>query len=225
MARQRFPSSVEPHISCDGVSKLGRSMNGCTWDYTYSGNARDNATIHIFATPGNGYKFDHWEFVPEHPFESVEGGDLTATIDESFDGYKIIITAHFSKVVGPPPEEEKDSAINLMLICEPAGAGTLTGGGLRTGKVGAVAEYSVSAEVASSKVGKYVFSHWTDDEGIRHDEKSFSKSFLFHQGFTADSPEIKAFVAHFKQLTGLILRSSGSGRILHGVGQCILRDE
>lgn len=130
----------------------------------------------------------------------------------------IVITIEFEQYT---PTD--DSAINLTLVSNPSGIGVLTGGGLKSGSVGALGTYTVDATVVIAHQGKYKFDYWIDDAGIKHNEKSFSKEFVFKSGYTVQSPEQKTFTAYFREI-GFILRSASSGIILRDASGSILRD-
>lgn len=223
---ERFPNVIDPYINVDGEQSHSFSLKGCRFNYQFSGYASSTSTFTLDAIPGTGYRFDHWEFAPEHPFDSISSAHLSATKtgtpQDPLDPYRIVAICYF-KSDSPPPEE--DSAINLTLVDVPRNVSTLIGGGLRTGPVGTTTTYSVIAELLQSMKGRYRFIYWLDDQNVKHREKSFDKTFTFKAGYTASNPEQITFYAYFTPCTGLILRSSSSGLILRGKANRILRDE
>lgn len=218
---RRFPNVIDQYINVDGQQVNAFSLRGCSYTYRFSGYGQ-NVSFALNATAGAGYKFDHWQFTPEHPFDDISSPSLFAEIHEDWDPYRIVAIAYFVST-SPPPQT--DSAINLTLVSDPVGVGALIGGGLRSGAVGSSTTYGVIADVLEAQKTRYAFSHWTDDQNVRHNEKSFSKSFVFKAGYSVSNPEQISFVAHFRPCTGLILRSATSGKILRGNSSLILRDE
>lgn len=220
MAR-RFPNVIDPYINVDGQQVNALSLRGCSYTYRFSGYGQ-NVSFALNATAGAGYRFDHWQFAPEHPFDNISSPNLFAEIHEEWDPYRIVAIAYFVSDTPPP---QTDSAIDLHLVSVPQNVGSLIGGGLRTGPVGTTTAYTVIAELLAAMKGRYRFAYWIDDQNVKHNEKSFSKTFTFKAGYTPQNPEVKTFTAYFVACTGLILRSSSSGLILRGKANRILRDE
>ena len=133
------------------------------------------------------------------------------------------VRANFISDSPHPPSDH--SAISLILTGVPQNVGSLIGGGLRTGPVDTTTTYTVIAELLAAMKGRYRFAYWLDDQNVKHNEKSFSKTFTFKEGYTPQNPEVITFTAYFIACTGLILRSSSSGLILRGKANRILRDE
>lgn len=222
---ERFPNVIDPYINVDGEQSHYFSLKGCKFDYRFSGYDYTTSTFTLDATPGSGYRFDHWEFAPEHPFDDISSAHLSATKtgtkEDPLQPYRIVVICYF-KSSSPP---QTDSAIDLHLVCVPQNVGSLIGGGLRTGAVGTSTTYTVIAELLAAMKGRYRFAYWIDDQNVKHNEKSFSKTFTFKAGYTPQNPEVITFTAYFVACTGLILRSSSSGLILRGKANRILRDE
>ena len=193
----------------------------------------------LTAIPGLGCSFDRWagqakivdyrdgteELIPIKESDNPTLESFTNFYDEDYknsDGV-LLFTRRilYIRAVFTVPQ---DSAINLNLVCIPNGVGTLTGGGIKSGAVGSSVAYTVNAEETFAHQ-EYVFSHWIDDAGTRHNTKQFSKSFVLKNGYTTASPEQKTFTAYFRMTTGMILRSSSSELILRGKANRILRDE
>lgn len=219
----RFPNVIDPYINVDGEQVNYRSLKGCSYDYSFSGTPSSTSTFTLDATPGSGYYFSHWSFAPEHPFYNISSPHLSATKtgtrDDPLEPYRIVVTCYFTST--KPPE---NSAIDLRLVDVPVGVGNLTGGGLRTGPVGTTTTYTVLAEVLKALKDRYRFDHWIDDANVRHEEKSFSKTFTFKSRYTPQNPEVITFTAYFTETGVLILRDASSGIILRGKNERILRD-
>ena len=194
----------------------------------------------LTATPGHNCSFVMWqgqakivdyrdgteELIPIEEFDNPKLEGFTNFYDEDYknsDGVLLFTRRilYIRAVFTVPPQ---DSAINLNLVCIPNGVGTLTGGGIKSGAVGSSVAYTVNAEETFAHQ-EYVFSHWIDDAGTRHNTKQFSKSFVLKNGYTTALPEQKTFTAYFRMTTGMILRSSSSELILRGKANRILRDE
>lgn len=173
-----------------------------------------------FIRNGTTWYFDHWEFsgaVP--PGLNANTRVQTSGIYGSPYG-RLVAHAVFTN-----NDPHSDSAIDLRLICVPPNVGSLIGGGLTKGAVGTSTTYTVIAELLAAMKGRYRFAYWIDDQNVKHNEKSFSKTFTFKTGYTPQNPEVITFTAYFVACTGLILRSSSSGLILRGKANKILRDE
>ena len=183
------------------------------------------------ATPNPGYDFVYWDYYEIDGYgNTTHGTSALSTFGvhwgSSLTEYRsdwgvTSLVANF-KASTPPAS---DSAINLSLVSNPVGFGTLTGGGLKSGPVGSSVSFDVAAAVAAARQGTHRFSHWIDDEGVKYKTKQFSKTFTLKSGYTTSNPEQKTFTAYFVPYTNLILRSANSGLILRGSNDKILRDE
>ena len=188
---------------------------GCTFvrwygEYEYIRHDSGTTTRKVFTSSSRNVYTDVGEFQDIKHYDSATG-------ELEYEFRTLYLRAEFNLPV-------EDSAINLNLVSVPNGVGTLTGGGIKSGAVGSSVAYTVNAEETFAHL-EYVFSHWIDDAGTRHNTKQFSKSFVLKEGYTTASPEQKTFTAYFRMTTGMILRSSSSELILRGKANRILRDE
>lgn len=179
------------------------------------------------SSPVANATFDHWDCGgAESVFTDIDINSLANAFSTQWQSgsvqtFDVYLTAYFT--TSSPPQT--DSAIDLQLVGVPQNVGSLIGGGIQTGAVGTSATYTVIAELLAAMKGRYRFSHWIDNQNVRHDEKSFSKTFTFKTGYTPQNPEVIIFTAYFVECTGLILRSASSGIILRGKANRILRDK